>query len=234
MGTALDELPGRAIPSWLADVVQAFELDARRLVTVENVLAARPELSPSTARHALAQLVRRGWLAPTGIRGTYEFIPGAAAGPYPSGDPWLVLRAELEHHPTAFHPGATAAAWLRGYAQRSPHRQLVVAAADTRIPRGLAAVYRVLRTSPAPAHDQIDGLPVPTAPELFAGLTLRHVRTLIRRGKLRSRGGIGLASVRQFMQQHDGRVEIESQEDVGTTVTVRMPLVDPHGQTSRN
>jgi hypothetical protein len=158
----------RSIPTWLAEVVQAFELDARQLVTVGDVYAARPDLIPSAARHALTDLVRRGWLSPTGVRGVYEFIPGAVAGPYPSGDPWLVLRAELARHPEAFHPGATSAAWLRGYAQRSPQRQLVVAEAATPIPRALDAAYRVLRTSPAPTHDQIAGLPVPTAPELFA------------------------------------------------------------------
>lgn len=158
---------GRAIPAWLADVVQAFELDARRLVTVDDVLAARPGITPSAARHALAELVRRGWLAPTGVRGAYEFIPGAVAGPYPSGDPWLVLRAELALHPDAFHPGATSAAWLRGYAQRSPQHQIIVAESATPIPKALDAAYRVLRTDPAPAHDRIDKLPVPTAPELF-------------------------------------------------------------------
>ncbi|GEM_PF-3426221 len=152
----------------MADIVQAFELDARRLVTVQDILAVRPELSSSAARHALTELVRRGWLAPTGVRGSYEFIPGAVAGPYPSGDPWLVLRAELNRHPDAFHPGAMSAAWLRGYAQRSPHHHLLVAEADTPKPRALDATYRMLRTSPAPAHDRVDGMPVPTPPELFA------------------------------------------------------------------
>jgi hypothetical protein len=61
----------------------------------------------------------------------------------------------------------TSAAWLRGYAQRSPYRQIIVADAATPIMYALKATYCVLRTNPAPAHDQVDGLPVPTVPELF-------------------------------------------------------------------
>jgi hypothetical protein len=166
--TAMTTREGRSLPAWLADVVQDFELHARRIVTVDDVQRARPELSRHLARVALGELVRRGWLVPVGVRGTYEFIPGAAAGVYPSGDPWLVLRAELARHPEAFHVGAASAAWLRGYAQRRPPRHLVVTTPSVRIPQALASAYRVLRTTPAPAHDQVDGLPVPTAAELLA------------------------------------------------------------------
>jgi hypothetical protein len=98
----------------------------------------------------------------------YEFIPGAAAGPFPSGDPWLVLRAELARRPGAFHVGANSAAWLLGYAERSPRPHLVVAETSIAIPRPLRAAYRVLTTRPAPAHGEVGGLPVPAPPELFA------------------------------------------------------------------
>lgn len=158
----------RSIPGWLAAVVQDLELGGERLITLDDVARARPELDRAVARQGLAELVRRGWLRPVGVRGTYEFIPGAAAGPYPSGDPWLVLRAELRRRPGAFHVGATSAAWLLGYAQRSPAPHLVVAPAAVRVPRPLAATYRVLRTAPAPASGVADGLPVPTPTELFA------------------------------------------------------------------
>jgi hypothetical protein len=113
-------------------------------------------------------LVRRGWLHPIGVRGTYEFIPGAAAGPFPSGDPWLVLRAELARQPDAFHAGAHSAAWLYGYAQRAPNRHIVVTTSDRRVPQRIRHAYRVLTSQPAPAHAEIDSLPVPTRAELLA------------------------------------------------------------------
>lgn len=39
-------VPSRSIPRWLAGVVQALELDQQRLVTVADVLHARPDLDP--------------------------------------------------------------------------------------------------------------------------------------------------------------------------------------------
>ena len=41
----------------------------------------------------------------------------------------------------------------------------------------------------------------------------------------RTRGtGIGLAGVRQIVEQHGGTVTVESREGEGSTFTVRMPL----------
>jgi signal transduction histidine kinase len=36
--------------------------------------------------------------------------------------------------------------------------------------------------------------------------------------------GVGLASVRQIVEQHGGTVSVQSEEAKGTTVTVRLPL----------
>ncbi len=157
----------RSIPPWLAAVVQDFELRGNRLVSVDDFLQARPDLDRATARLGLAYLVKRGWLQPIGVRGVYEFIPGAAAGPYPSSDPWLTLRAVLRQRPGQFHAGANSAAWLLGYAQRSPDQHIVVALSNHSVPRSLRAAYHVLETMPAPAHGFVDGVPVPTPPELF-------------------------------------------------------------------
>jgi signal transduction histidine kinase len=45
--------------------------------------------------------------------------------------------------------------------------------------------------------------------------------------------GIGLAAVRQVVEQHGGRITVESQEGVGTTCTVRLPLApDPVSDTA--
>jgi signal transduction histidine kinase len=37
--------------------------------------------------------------------------------------------------------------------------------------------------------------------------------------------GLGLAGVRQIVEQHDGAVSVDSREGRGTTFTVRLPLV---------
>ena len=133
-----------------------------------DIRAIRPDLDPRAAHRAVSELIRRGWLSRTDVKGTYEFIPGAAAGPYPSGDPWLVLRAELARRSDVFHAGANSAAWLLGYAERSPAPHIVVAETGVWVPRPLRAAYRVLCTSPAPASGSENGLPIPTPPELFA------------------------------------------------------------------
>ncbi len=160
----------RAIPSWLAPIVEHLELTSKPLVTLDDIREARPDLSRTMAMLARAHLIRHGWLQPTGMRGTYEFIPGAAAGPYPSGDPWLHLRALLAHRNSQVHVGAESAAWLSGYAQRSPDKHVLVVPPHTRLPRILRQTYHVVETAPAPAHGTMDGLPVPTKPELFAEL----------------------------------------------------------------
>jgi signal transduction histidine kinase len=39
--------------------------------------------------------------------------------------------------------------------------------------------------------------------------------------------GIGLASVKQIVEQHGGRITLRSREGHGTTVVVRLPLAAP-------
>jgi len=61
---------------------------------------------------------------------------------------------------------------------------------------------------------------------------LPHVFERFRRGSNAAQhripgSGVGLASVREIVQQHGGTVSIESSEGQGTTVSVWLPLVQP-------
>ena len=69
-------------------------------------------------------------------------------------------------------------------------------------------------------HDEGIGIPAADLPYIFerfrrAGNVGRHIQGT----------GIGLASVRQIVEQHGGSITVESAEGVGSTFTVRLPLV---------
>ena len=156
----------RSLPAWLAPIVQRLELEGTVIVQFKDIQQARPDLSPAVTRRAATELVRRGWLRPLGFRGTYEFIPGAAAGAYPSADPWIPFRAWLARGGHDIHVGGNSAAWLWGFLERSPQRHILVTS-KTKVSPVLSNMYRVLRTEPAPGSMAIAGLPVPTPDELF-------------------------------------------------------------------
>src|SRR5689334_564345 len=65
-----------ALYPWLARSVQALGLGGKRLITIDDVWHARPELDHAVTRLGIAELVRRGWLRPVGVCGTCEFILG--------------------------------------------------------------------------------------------------------------------------------------------------------------
>ena len=45
-----------------------------------------------------------------------------------------------------------------------------------------------------------------------------------RRGASRGGAGLGLSIVRSFVELHGGEVSLDSQEDVGTTATIVLPM----------
>lgn len=112
----------RSLPSSLAPVVEELELRQPAVVTRaflreilhRTQLALRPEIVAD-------RLVRLGWLLPLRTRDAWEFAPAARAGRYRSGDPWIELRALLQHAPNS--PVAVAfesAVWELGHSTHQP------------------------------------------------------------------------------------------------------------------
>ena len=70
-------------------------------------------------------------------------------------------------------------------------------------------------------RDRGDGI----APEHIPHLTRRFYRTDPGRSRAAGGTGLGLAIVKHIVERHRGRLDISSQQGVGTTVTVHLPLV---------
>ena len=71
------------------------------------------------------------------------------------------------------------------------------------------------------------------APEHLPHLTRRFYRTDPGRSRASGGTGLGLAIVKHIVERHRGRLEIDSEVGVGTTVTVRLPqAVDASGGVS--
>ena len=80
---------------------------------------------------------------------------------------------------------------------------------------------------------RLDGRPACHRPSLRpdgGDADLPHLFQRFRRGGNVSgiRGtGIGLASARHIVVQHGGTIAVESQEGIGSTITIRLPLAVP-------
>lgn len=77
--------------------------------------------------------------------------------------------------------------------------------------------------------DQGDGIP----PEHVPHLTRRFYRTDPGRSRASGGTGLGLAIVKHIVERHRGRLDIESQEGVGTKVIVRFPIAEEAAQVSQ-
>jgi len=64
------------------------------------------------------------------------------------------------------------------------------------------------------------------APEHVPHLTRRFYRTDPGRSRASGGTGLGLAIVKHIVERHRGRLDIESQEGVGTRVIIRLPVVE--------
>lgn len=167
--------PTRTLSRALAEIVTELELEAPTLVDLADLaaLAARHGIR-TRARELASRLRERGWLLATTRPGVYEFAPGAHAGPYGHGDPFIDLRAELRAHPD--RPATLAlgsALWLHGLAERAPNRHEVAVAPGSAVSAGLARVYRVVHFQ---AHAQatiLQGLPVHSPATILVHLAAR-------------------------------------------------------------
>lgn len=151
----------RPVPASLAPVLEELELRQPAVVTrelLETIVAQRR--IPFGPAVVADRLVRLGWLLPLRKRGAWEFAPAARAGRIRSGDPWMELRALLEHDPAA--PVAIAfesAVWERGYSSHQPAVPVLAHRRGWRPPRSLDDVRSVTYGWRLPV-DAIRGLPV--------------------------------------------------------------------------
>lgn len=156
-----DHSTTRRIPSSIAGLLRELELRQPKVVTgrlLTDVIAAAGSRLEKTA--AAERLVREGWLLPLRTRDAWEFVPASRAGRYPSGDPWIELRALLALKPEV--PVAVAfgsAVWELGFSSHQPTRQTFAHRRGWRSPRSLSDATSVSYEWRL-AAGQKDGLPV--------------------------------------------------------------------------
>jgi hypothetical protein len=135
------QMKARSVPSSLAPVVEELELRQPAVVTRRLLAEITSRTGAGLDADALAdRLVRLGWLLPLRKRDSWEFAPAARAGRYRSGDPWIELRALLEHDPDA--PVAVAfesAVWELGHSSHQPTKPILAHRRGWRPPRALDA-----------------------------------------------------------------------------------------------
>lgn len=171
----------RSIPPALAGVVELLELERLVTVTTEEMAELVERAGVNTPVHVVIQrLAERGWLLKTGVRGVWEFAPGAHAGPYSHGDRWMTLRAALREYPDL--PACIAlgsALWLLDLTHRAPDVPEIALPTGERIPVALRRAYRVVRFDPNLAPEEIRGLHVHRPSTVLVHLAHRpaHVRS---------------------------------------------------------
>ena len=175
----------RSIPRSLAALVTQLELDRPSAVSVEQIAQMSRDTGVTTPpRVAIQRLAARGWLLPTGVRGTWEFAPGDRAGPYSDRDPLLPLRAVLVAEPGVALRDRPAVAlgsalWLHDLAERAPDKLEVALPKSAATRMALARLCRVVHFEPVVSPVLKRGVPVHTAATILVHLAHRpsHVRS---------------------------------------------------------
>jgi len=166
----------RSVPRSVAPVLEALELDQPTLVTLSLLDELIGESSSSTSAAYAARMLReRGWLLPLRSPGVWEFAPGARAGAFGGGDPFIEVRARLATRPIDIAVAAESAAWLQGLSTRAPDPHVIGAPPALNVPKSLDH-FRVVRWLPAEPHDDHEGLPVWSVSTLLAFMGARPDR----------------------------------------------------------
>jgi predicted transcriptional regulator of viral defense system len=157
-------------------VIAELELRNADVVTIAE-LARLAGVEPGSAQASklVHRLVTDHWLEPLSVRGTYEFIPGRAAGPYSRADVLDPLRGLLKRKPDArLQIVLDAAAFLRGINDRPPARYDVLVAREQSISASLHRTYRIHRVVPErlSGAEPLSGLPVSTVDRLLVDVAL--------------------------------------------------------------
>ncbi|MFN8559239.1 MAG: PAS domain S-box protein [Dehalococcoidia bacterium] len=100
-------------------------------------------------------------------------------------------------------------------------------------PDGGEVVVRLWREQAVPGEAACAALAVRDQGMGIPAADLPHIFERFHRGANVGRiegSGIGLAGVKQIVEQHDGLITAESCEGAGTTITVRLPLVDERAE----
>jgi len=163
----------RSVPRSIAPLLEALELDQPILVTLSRVeeLVKETDL-PTSATHAARMLREHGWLLPLRTSGVWEFAPGARAGAWGGGDPFIELRARLATRPVDTAVAAESAAWLHGLSTRAPEPQVIALPAGVKLPKSLDG-FRVVRWSTTDHIVDTDGLPLWSVATLLAFMGAR-------------------------------------------------------------
>jgi AbiEi antitoxin C-terminal domain len=161
------------VPSTLAPVVEGLELRQPAVVTRAMLAGIASHADVELPANVLAErLVRLGWLLPLKTRDAWEFAPAARAGRFRSGDPWIELRALLEHNPNA--PVAIAfesAVWELGHSSRQPAVPVLAHPRGRKVPRSLDA--RAVGFDWRLPTKEVRGLPVWTEATVLAAAAHR-------------------------------------------------------------
>lgn len=166
-------VPSRSLSRQLAPLVAELELRQPVLVNLQELATLAKEVGLRTPAKVIAARLRAtGWLLPTGQRGIYEFAPGAHAGPYGHGDPFIDLRTALSAG-CLLSVALQSALWLHGLAERAPDRHELAAQPGSAVPVSVRRGMRVVRFSARLPTAQVDQLPVHQAATILVHLAAR-------------------------------------------------------------